>query len=167
MSLQPHPYPLRYRRGIKGEVRNTKVRYTPRQYAAALHQAISQTSPAVQEKVLDNFVAVLKENGDIGNLDAIESEFSAYEKEARGIVTAQVTTAKSLGAEQEKKIVAELNEYISGQVELKKKVDEGLIGGGVVKIGDEHLDASLRRNLQDLKKKLISYYGADRKNHQV
>lgn len=105
---------------------------------------------------MDNFVAVLKENGDIGNLDAIESEFSAYEKEARGIVTAQVTTAKSLGAEQEKKIVAELNEYISGQVELKKKVDEGLIGGVVVKIGDELLDASLRRNLQDLKKKLIS-----------
>ncbi|KKW23321.1 MAG: ATP synthase subunit delta [Parcubacteria group bacterium GW2011_GWA2_51_12] len=131
------------------------MRYTPRQYAAALHQAISGSSPADQDKVLDNFVKILKENGDLKSFEDIEKEFHAYEQESRGITTAQVTTASPLSAEQEKKLVAELNDYVSGKVELRKKVDEGLIGGVVIKIGDELLDASLSTNLDNLKKKLV------------
>jgi len=130
------------------------MRYAPRQYAAALRQAILESSPAAQEKVLDNFAAVLKENGDLTKIDEIETEFLNYEKEAKGIKIADVSTARELSGEQEQQIIKELNEYVGGQVELRKKIDEGLIGGVVIRMGDELIDGSVKKNLKDLKESL-------------
>ncbi len=132
------------------------MRFTPKQYAQALHQAIFESAPADQEKILDNFVTVLKENGDLGRLDEIEKEFFSCEREAKGIKLAEVTTAKALKDTEEQKIIGELNKYVGAQVELKTKIDEGLLGGVVVRIGDEFIDGSVRRNLKDLKEQLIS-----------
>ena len=128
--------------------------YTAKQYAAALHQAITESSPKDQDKILDNFVTMLKANGDLGMLDEIETEFWKEDRQGRGVKLAEITTAKPLDREQEAKIINDLNKHVGGQVELKKKVDEGLIGGIVVKIGDEMIDGSVKKVLQELKGKL-------------
>lgn len=130
------------------------MKYSPKQYAQALHQAIFESRPQDQEKILDNFVAVLKANGDLGMLDEIESAFFAYEREIKGVKLAEVTAARTITNAEEEKIIRELNEYVGGKVELKKQVDEGLIGGVMIKIGDELIDGSVRGNLQDLKERL-------------
>ncbi len=131
------------------------MKYTSKQYAQALHRAVSESAPAAQDKILDNFVAVLKENGDFSRVDEIQEEFLNYEREARGIKLAEVTTAHTLSGGEEKKIVEDLNKYVRGQVELKKKVDEGLVGGVVIRIGDELIDGSVKKTLRDLKNELI------------
>jgi F0F1-type ATP synthase delta subunit len=41
-------------------------------------------------------------------------------------------------------------------VELKKKIDENVIGGVVVKVDDQMLDASVKNNLAQLKKELTN-----------
>lgn len=131
------------------------MRYTAKQYAQALHQAIFESAEADQEKILDNFVAVLKENRDLSRIPEIEQEFFNYEREIRGTKVAEVTSAKGLSKSEETQIIKSLNEYLGVQVELKKKVDEGLVGGVVIKIGDELIDGSVRKNLNNLKEKLI------------
>jgi F-type H+-transporting ATPase subunit delta len=131
------------------------MKYTTSQYAMALHQAIAETKPIDQEKVLDNFVSVLKKNGDLAKIDEIEREFFKYEREAKGIKLAEVTTAKRLSGSDEEKLIKDLNEYVSGQVELKTKVDEGLVGGIVIRLGDEMIDGSVRKSLRELKNELI------------
>lgn len=131
------------------------MKYTTKQYAAALFQAVFESRPQDQERVLDNFAAVLKENRDLGKLNEIEHEFFNYERESRGVSLAEITTAQPMSLASEQKIIRELNEYVGGQVELKKKVDEGLVGGVVIKLGDELIDGSVRKNLKDLKKQLI------------
>ena len=129
--------------------------YSPKQYALALYQAISESAPADEGKILDNFTLVLKENRDLGKLDEIEREFIGASKAERGIQTAHVATAQKLSQSEEAKIISELNFYIGHKVELKTKVDAGLLGGVVIKIGDELIDGSVKKSLQDLKEKLI------------
>lgn len=103
---------------------------------------------------MDNFVSVLKENGDLGKIDEIEREFFNYEREAKGIKVAKVTTAKELSGAEEQWIIKELNDYVGGRVELKKRVDQGLVGGVVIRLGDELIDGSVKKNLKDLKEQL-------------
>lgn len=130
------------------------MRYTSKQYATALHQALEEIKPEDQDKVLDNFVAVLRQHGDLEKFAEIGEAFLEYEKTAKGLKLAEVTSARKLSGAEEEKIIRELNNYIGGRVELKKRIDEGLIGGIVVKIGDELIDGSIKKNLQELKSQL-------------
>ena len=41
------------------------------------------------------------------------------------------------------------------KVELKEHIDEDLLGGYILKIGDRQIDDSVASKLRDLKKKLI------------
>lgn len=128
------------------------MKFTPKQYAQALHEAVSETAPAHQDQILDNFAQILKHNGDLSKIDEIEKEFLSL----LGIKQAQVTSSRAFSQEEEKRIISQLNEYAGGKVELKKKVDEGLVGGMVIKIDDELLDGSVKRSLTDLKHKLLT-----------
>lgn len=130
------------------------MRYTARQYAFALYQAVSEAGPKEQDKIIENFAEVLKINGDLGMTDEIEAEFRTIDREAKGIKLAEVTTAHTLSREEEKALVEKLNTYVKGEVELKKKVDAGVIGGVMVKIGDELMDGTVRGELNQLKGKL-------------
>ncbi len=129
--------------------------YSPKQYAQALHQAIFESRPEDEGRILDNFAQLLKSNGDLLKADAIEQEFFNYEREIKEVQTAEVTSAKKLSAAEEERILKELNAYVGGKVELKKQVQAGLVGGVVIKLGDLLLDGSVRRTLEDLKNQLI------------
>lgn len=131
------------------------MKYTPKQYAQALHQAVFESAPEYQEKILDNFVLILKRNGDLGKVNEIEQEFLRYERERKGIKEATVTSTRKLSGHEEKAIISELNELAGGHVELKQKIDKNLIGGVVVQLGDIRIDGSLRKNIQDLKDQLV------------
>ena len=48
-------------------------------------------------------------------------------------------------------IQASVEKHGRGKVELTKKVDEKLIGGAVIRMGDKQLDASVIRQINDLK----------------
>ena len=128
--------------------------YTPKQYAAALFQSLQDTKPAGHDQILDNFVAILRQNGDLGKLPEIETVFYDFERDSEGIKLASVTAARELSKTEQEKIVHALNLYAGSKVELKEKVDERLIGGIVVKIGDEMIDGSVERSFMDLKNNL-------------
>lgn len=132
------------------------MKLSARQYAQALYQAISEVGESDHDKVLDNFVSVLRSNRDLGMFDEVELEFRNFDREARGIKIAEVTTARELSSDEEKKLIDDLNKRVLGQVELKKKVDKGLIGGIMVKIDDELIDGSVKKQLKELKSKLIN-----------
>ncbi len=129
--------------------------FSPKQYATALYQAISESAPADESKILDTFATVLKENGDLGKLDDIEREFIEESKVVGGERMAEVTSAKKLSQSEEAKIIRELNDYLGHKVELKTKVDARLLGGVVIKVGDELIDGSVKKTLRDLKNQLV------------
>lgn len=131
------------------------MKLTAKQYAQAFHQAILESRPEDEDKVLNNFVSILKERGDLGLLDDIEEEFHQYDRQSKGIQMGQITSARELSKTDEHHIIKQLNDYVGGHVELKAKVDEGLVGGVVIKLGDQLIDGSVKKSLADLKNELI------------
>lgn len=68
----------------------------------------------------------------------------------KGEVTAEVTSAATLSADQTKKLAATLKARVGKDVKLKVAVDESLIGGLVVKLGSTMIDTSVRSKLAAL-----------------
>ena len=130
------------------------MKFSAKQYATALFDALAGTATKDHDKVLDNFVNVLAIHNDLKLFDNIAEEFHKMELEAKGQKSVDVTSAKPLDRESEKQLVKELNELLNTKVELKKKVDAGLVGGVVIQMEDTVIDASVKRTLENLKGKL-------------
>lgn len=128
------------------------MRITTTQYAEALYEAINQTSPNDHDLVLDNFVKILAQNDDLAKHAEIEKEYKILEMKARGISQAEITVARDM--EVNSLLVDELNKVVAGKVEIKKRVDEGIVGGVVVRVDDTLIDASVRGQLDKLNQSL-------------
>jgi len=74
--------------------------------------------------------------------------------EERGIVHAHVTTAVPLSEEEKQALVRRLEEATGRKVVLHDQVDEGIIGGMVIRIGDRLIDGSTRSQLMALRRQL-------------
>ena len=130
------------------------MKFTAKQFAEALMDALSDTDPKHTDLILDNFVTVLADNNALRMYSEIANEFHKLELAKKGIKQAEITSAHELNSENEKQILHELNKLAKGHYELNKKVDESLIGGVVIRLEDQVLDASVKNNLEQLKKDL-------------
>ncbi|AWB49804.1 F0F1 ATP synthase subunit delta [Gemmobacter aquarius] len=68
----------------------------------------------------------------------------------KGEVTAEVTSAAALTADQAQKLAATLKARVGKDVKLKTAVDSTLIGGLVVKLGSTMIDTSVKSKLAAL-----------------
>jgi len=76
--------------------------------------------------------------------------FATLMAEHRGEVTADVTAARALSDVQQSALVSTLKAAIGREVKLNLTVDEGIIGGLVVKVGSKMIDTSIRSKLASL-----------------
>src|SRR3989344_3613409 len=118
------------------------MRITSQQYAQALYEAVHQTKDTDHDLVMDRFVKILSQNGDLGKHAEIEQEYKIIEMREKGISQADVTTARNL--EINSTLMKELNEIIGNKVEIKSKIDEGIVGGVIVRVDDTLIDASVK-----------------------
>lgn len=87
-------------------------------------------------------------------LSALE-HFVALVKEEKRIGEAFVTTAIQLTERQKEKVEKKLLETTKYETfEMNYLVDEGLIGGMVIRIGDRVVDSSIRAKLNELSREL-------------
>lgn len=130
------------------------MKFTPAHYANALYEALEDAQAKDHDKILDNFVKTLVEQNDLRMFDQIEEEFDRLEKAKQGVRIADVASAKPLSKQSEKAIIDKLNKIAKSDVVIRKKIDESLIGGVVIKMDDTLIDASLKRSLEELKNNL-------------
>ena len=128
------------------------MKLTSQQYAQALYDAVHETAPKDHDLVLDRFIQVLAQNGDLSKHSEIELEYKKLEAEAKGFRQAEVTVARE--AELNKGIVDELNKIAGAKLEIKKKIDGGIVGGVIMKVDDTLLDASIKTQLNKLNTEL-------------
>jgi len=128
------------------------MKLTSEQYAQGLFEAIRETSPKDYDLVLDKFVKILVQEGALENYEEIEREYKILENQAKGINAAKVTITKE--AKVSRELVDELNKVVGKKLDVRTKVDEGIIGGIVIRVGDTLIDASVRTQLKNLKKSL-------------
>lgn len=101
-------------------------------------------------QIVQDFVGVVATNRRTAVLGTIVAAFAALVAEKRGVVVAQVESAHPLDAVQEQQLRARLIEAGYSNVEIVKRVDPGLLGGLIVKIGARLYDTSLKSRLQRL-----------------
>jgi F-type H+-transporting ATPase subunit delta len=101
--------------------------------------------------LVGNFLRLVARNGRLFALDAIISGFRELAAKARGEVTAEVTSAAPLSAEQAGSLAETLKGRIGKTVTLNQFVDPSLIGGLQVKVGSQMIDSSLKTKLAAMK----------------
>ena len=74
----------------------------------------------------------------------------------RGISLAEVRTALPLDESQRISVMDRLHELTGDEIEINEVVDESLIGGITVRIGDRLYDASVRNRLERLRARLTA-----------
>jgi len=97
-----------------------------------------------------NFLGVLAMNGRKGELRAIIRAFGRLAADHRGETTAEIVTAYPLKDDQVAALKAQLRARAGRDVNLDASVDPNLLGGIVVKLGSQMIDASIRTKLNRL-----------------
>lgn len=105
------------------------------------------------------FLTIIISKDRYRDIDAILDYFIAEVKRYKGIGVATVTTAVPLGEDQRGKIEQKLLDTTQyAKMEMHFQVDEALIGGMVVRIGDRVVDSSIRTKLSELQKELLKVH---------
>jgi F-type H+-transporting ATPase subunit delta len=117
-----------------------------------LDELIRRTRP---RPTTANFLKVLLQNHRLAELSEVSTQFAQELDRRSGVVTAQVTTARPLGADAQEALRARLGELTSSRVRLEFEVDEELIGGVVTRIGSTLYDGSVRGQLQQIRQRMI------------
>lgn len=90
-------------------------------------------------------------------IDAIADEYIRLYDQMKGVGRATVVTTMPLTEELRSEFKAMVAKATgSKQVELKEKVDEKIIGGYILRIDDQQVDASLRSQLNNLKLQFLN-----------
>ena len=100
------------------------------------------------------FVRTLAAGGDINTLDAIVNEFETLIVRRSRYVLAHVRSAVPLTNEERKQLEENLARRFGGNLETQYEVDAALLGGVVVRVGDEVIDGSLAGKLEALRQQL-------------
>ncbi len=98
-----------------------------------------------------NLLKLLADRQRIGLLDAILDRFLVLYREQRGIALARVSSASPLSEEQQQALHAKVKAVAGTEnVEFDLHVDPSLIGGFVVSVGSQVIDASLAGQVRRL-----------------
>ena len=101
-------------------------------------------------KITMTFFEIVIRKGREKYLIQIAKEFTGQYKVLKGIQTAEITSAVGLDERLRKQIYDLVKGDSKSEVELVEKVDNKLIGGFVLRIGDKQYDASISSSLRKL-----------------
>lgn len=99
------------------------------------------------------YVVIDKDRFDL--LPDMVEVYTALAHEGLGIEEALVTSAFPLSKGQAETLKEKLQELTGKKIVMKQKVDQALIGGFTVQIGDRFIDGSVARQLTTLKAKIM------------
>ena len=109
-----------------------------------------------------NFLKVVSRHGRLDCLRAIHRQAHEYYDRMRRRIRVTVSTAAPVDSQLAESIVESLRTVLDGEPVLDRVVDEDLIGGIVVRVGDTVYDASIAAQLKKVRQKMI-----DRSAHEI
>jgi F-type H+-transporting ATPase subunit delta len=111
-------------------------------------------SGKVSDLVLNFLLMVIGKRRE-AQIPAIYHAFLELANDARGIVEVEVRSAIPLPDETVRNLEAKLVKHLGKRVKFQTQVAPELLGGLVVRVGDELMDGSVRTRLQRMRDRLI------------
>jgi F-type H+-transporting ATPase subunit delta len=97
-----------------------------------------------------NFLRLLTDNSRLAALPEIAKLFKEYEALNNKTAEAQVYTAVPMNEAQQTKLAQKLEKLFNNHITLNCQIDESILGGAVVRVGDKVIDGSVRGELTRL-----------------
>jgi F-type H+-transporting ATPase subunit delta len=101
-----------------------------------------------------NALITLSDQDRAGRVLHVIEEFSANAAAATQKVSGEVTTAVPLDSAILNRLATELSRITGKSVQLFQKADPSILGGAIIKVGEQIIDGSLRRKLNQIKERL-------------
>jgi F-type H+-transporting ATPase subunit delta len=102
-----------------------------------------------------SFILTLISQGNLNMLDNIVQEFDSLVTKRTSLALGQVVSAVPLGQDERTRLEERLRERFGSELELEYTVDPSIIGGIIVRVGDQVMDGSLATKLTLLREKLV------------
>jgi F-type H+-transporting ATPase subunit delta len=113
--------------------------------------ALMELAPSVK-----NFLCVLVDHRRTELLFQIQDHFRTELNARQNIAEATVTSARTLGADERKKLIETLEKETKKKIEAQFHEDASLVGGTVVRVGSTVYDNSVRAQLDRMREQLES-----------
>ena len=106
--------------------------------------------------ITQGLIKLLVDNRRVGMLNEVALKYIILNEQLKGQDVALVTTAVPLTKALETKVLAQVTKITGNEVTLKNKIDESIIGGFVLRVGDLQFDASIANKLSNLKREFTN-----------
>jgi len=102
-------------------------------------------------KTTMSFINIITTKKREGLLSLVASSFIKLYKTHNKIETATVISATSLDESLRSEVIKFIEKHGDKKAELEEKIDESIIGGAIIRMGDKQLDASVSREISELR----------------
>ncbi len=116
--------------------------------------AASIAEKSGSRRLVRDFAGLIAERGRTDHLAEILSAYHAMVDEDLGQARAEVRTAVALALEDKQRLGSRLAELVGKRIILEERVDPGLLGGFVARVGSLILDGSLDGQLERMRERL-------------
>lgn len=106
--------------------------------------------------IIVNFLKVLVDNGRFTDLDSIHETFLEFLDVESGKIRVTITGSSKLDDALMAKITSALAAKFKKEIIIEEKVDTSILGGVIIRIGDMIIDGSLVKDLNNIRRNLLS-----------
>lgn len=106
--------------------------------------------------VVRNLAKLLIQKGRTSAARGVAEAFDALADEHAGVAKADITTAVPIDDAQRQAIEQQLSRWLGKTVTATTQVDPELIGGSIIRVGDQLVDGSVRTRLRLLRRELTA-----------
>lgn len=102
-----------------------------------------------------NFVCLLVDRARVTLVPSITAAFQAEVDQQKGLVRVHIMSARPLNQQALEKIVGAVKKRTKSPVAVESSIDPGLIGGVVARVGETVYDASLKTQLEKVRRAIL------------
>lgn len=106
------------------------------------------------ENSIKNFLKILIDKDKIEAIEVIEKSYKERLNEKNNIIEGTVISAISMSEKEIKELEAKLSSKYNKNVTLENKVDTSILGGVLVRLGNEEIDGTVKTRLNKMKEQL-------------
>jgi len=106
--------------------------------------------------ITQRLLRLVAERGRLDLLKSLEEKFAELLRAKKNIVSAKLTSSKELTTSEIADIKARLTEHLGKKLELEVIIDKSLLGGVILRLGDQVIDGSLKGKLAVVEKELLA-----------
>lgn len=106
--------------------------------------------------LLANFMGVVNRKGRLGLLKQIAASYQTLLEERLGLIEVDVISAQRLTPDQLEEVRRKVSAALKREAIVHQYVDESIIGGLLIRVEDQLLDASVKAQLRAIRRQLLA-----------